>query len=160
MHTPAKSKGHRVKVNFFIRNLDKASRSKGQALVEFTLIITLFLAIAWIPADFGLAFLSGQIAQNASREGARLAAATAPWNAAEVETQVRNRLASALLHDLVVEVDRSCEASLGVPVVRVTVTGDYDFLFYQLLRLLGLPAPDSVSINRETIMRYEHFEGC
>src|SRR5919106_1196312 len=50
--------------------------SKGQALVEFTLVFILLLIIAWIPADFGLAFYTSQLAQNASREGARIAAAT------------------------------------------------------------------------------------
>ena len=35
----------------------------------------LFLVIAWIPADFGLAFFTAQLAQNASREAARIAAA-------------------------------------------------------------------------------------
>src|SRR5919106_3165036 len=49
--------------------------SKGQALVEFTLVFILLLIIAWIPADFGLAFYTAQLAQNASREGARIAAA-------------------------------------------------------------------------------------
>ena len=49
--------------------------NKGQALVEFTLIFMLFLIVSFIPADFGLAFLTGQLAQNASREGARIAAA-------------------------------------------------------------------------------------
>ena len=48
---------------------------KGQALVEFTLIFILLLVVAWIPADLGLAFYTGQIAQNAAREGARIAAA-------------------------------------------------------------------------------------
>src|SRR5574341_889437 len=49
--------------------------ASGQAVVEFTLVFLLFLVIAWIPADFGLAFYTGQLAQNASREGARIAAA-------------------------------------------------------------------------------------
>src|SRR5574341_1727168 len=51
------------------------TRSSGQAVVEFTLVFLLFVVIAWIPADFGLAFYTGQLAQNASREGARIAAA-------------------------------------------------------------------------------------
>src|SRR5678815_5160922 len=51
------------------------ARSSGQAVVEFTLVFLLFVIIAWIPADFGLAFYTGQQAQNASREGARIAAA-------------------------------------------------------------------------------------
>ena len=33
------------------------THSSGQAVVEFTLVFLLFLVIAWIPADFGLAFL-------------------------------------------------------------------------------------------------------
>ena len=60
------------------KNLSR--KASGQALVEFTLMFVLFLAIIWIPADFGLAFYSGQLAQNASREGARLAAATNPFD--------------------------------------------------------------------------------
>ena len=51
------------------------TRCSGQAVVEFTLVFLLFLVIAWIPADFGLAFFTGQLAQNASREAARIAAA-------------------------------------------------------------------------------------
>lgn len=53
----------------------KLNSGTGQALVEFTLVFLLFLVVAWIPADFGLAFYTGQLAQNASREGARIAAA-------------------------------------------------------------------------------------
>ena len=55
--------------------LDVRSTHKGQALVEFTLVFILLLVVAWIPADFGLAFYTGQLALNASREGARIAAA-------------------------------------------------------------------------------------
>ena len=51
------------------------STHKGQALVEFSLVFILLLVVAWIPADFGLAFYTGQLALNASREGARIAAA-------------------------------------------------------------------------------------
>src|SRR5918999_1056876 len=49
--------------------------TRGQALVEFTLIFLLLLIVAWIPADFGLGFYTGHLALNASREGARIAAA-------------------------------------------------------------------------------------
>ena len=49
--------------------------SSGQAAVELTLTFLLLLVVAWIPADFGLAFYTSQIAHNAAREGARIAAA-------------------------------------------------------------------------------------
>jgi Flp pilus assembly protein TadG len=38
-------------------------QNSGQALVEFTLTFVLLLVVAWIPADFGLAFYTGQLAQ-------------------------------------------------------------------------------------------------
>ncbi len=55
--------------------LSSLTRSSGQAVVEFTFTFLILLIVAWIPADFGLAFYSGQLAQNAAREGARIAAA-------------------------------------------------------------------------------------
>ena len=35
--------------------------SSGQAVVEFTLTFLLLLVVAWIPADFGLAFYTGNL---------------------------------------------------------------------------------------------------
>jgi len=139
----------------------KPAGSKGQAVVEFTLVFLLFIAISWIPADFGLAFFTGQLAQNASREGARLAAATKPFNATNIQTQVSNRISRALLTNTNVSVTApTCDPTLGMQVVSVGVSGDYNFHFYQLLRLLGLPAPNSLTINRTTTMRYEHAFTC
>ena len=136
-------------------------KASGQALVEFTLMFVLFLAIIWIPADFGLAFYSGQIAQNASREGARLAAATNPFDAGNIQTQVINRMDSAVLKNITANVvPPACDPALNMQVVTVTVAGEYNFYFYQLLRLLGFSAPDHVVISRTTTMRYEHGFTC
>src|SRR4029453_3858472 len=55
--------------------LTSLTRSSGQAVVEFTLVFLIFLVIAWIPADFGLAFYTPQLSQNSSRDGARIGAA-------------------------------------------------------------------------------------
>lgn len=148
-------------VNFYTKRFSKPATSKGQAVVEFTLVFVLFLAIIWIPADFGLAFVSSQLAQNAAREGARLAAATTPFNATNIQTQVLNRISSALLSNVNVSVAApACDPTLNMQVVSVTVSGDYNFYFYQLLRLLGLSAPDNVTIARTTSMRYEHGFTC
>jgi len=139
----------------------KPATSKGQAVVEFTLVFVLLLAIIWIPADFGLAFFTGQLVQNASREGARLAAATKPFDIADLQTQVSNRIRSALLTNTSINVTGpTCDPTLGMQVVSVGISGDYNFYFYQLLRLLGLPAPNSVTITRTTSMRYEHVFTC
>jgi hypothetical protein len=138
-----------------------ARKATGQALVEFTLMFVLFLAIIWIPADFGLAFYSGQLAQNASREGARLAAATNPFDAGNIQTQIINRMDSAVLKNITANVvPPTCDPALNMQVVTVTVAGEYNFYFYQLLRLLGFSAPDSVVMSRTTTMRYENGFTC
>ena len=147
-------------------HLTKQNES-GQALVEFTLIFILFLIVAWIPADFGLAFFTGQIAQNASREGARLAAAnktnpvgttscTLPCSASSgILKATADRMSSALLPEgvvtLTVEPGTSCDR-----MVTVEVSGQYNFFFYQLIRLMGFSAPDQTEIRRSTSMRWEH----
>jgi hypothetical protein len=141
------------------RNPDR--KASGQALVEFTLMFVLFLAIIWIPADFGLAFYSGQLAQNASREGARLAAATNPFDVANIQAQVMNRMSSAVLKNVSAGVTPpTCDPGLNMQVVTVSVAGEYNFYFYQLLRFLGLSAPDNVVITRTTTMRYEYGFTC
>ncbi len=48
--------------------------SNGQSIVELTLIVPLVLATLYIPADFGIAFFTAQMVQNATREAARIGA--------------------------------------------------------------------------------------
>ena len=148
---------------------------KGQSVVEFTLGIIIFLVVAWIPADFGLAFYSGQIAQNAAREGARIAAAetalttgtrscTMPgcMSAGNILKETGDRLPAALLPGATVTVLYPTPASAGTcnQLIKVTVSGAYRFFFYQLLRLLNQDTPDSTTIERFTEMRWEHQPGC
>ena len=46
-------------------------RSRGQSLVEFALVVPVFLMIAFGTIDFGLAFDASMVITNAAREGAR-----------------------------------------------------------------------------------------
>jgi hypothetical protein len=143
----------------------------GQAVVEFTLIFVLLLVITWIPADFGLAFFSSQLAANASREGARIGAADPGYSTqvgnctlpacfsladGTILKETANRLSSALLPGAIITVDPlsgpSCNQS-----VQVRVEGTYNFFFYQLLHLMGITTDlNTQSITRETSMRWEH----
>jgi len=154
-------------------SLAKYTRQKGQAMVEFTLIFILLLVVAWIPADFGLAFYTGHIAQNAGREGARVAAATNPFDVADATTQTCKRVSSALFSDPGAAFGTSClpysNARVAVtppggPVcnqqLTVTVTGNYNYSFYNFLRFFGAPVPPSVPITRSTKMRWEHQNPC
>ena len=67
---------------------------RGQSLVEFTLVLPLFLLLVAGMVDFGMALYSNMTVLNAAREGARLSV-TAPGNTAAVDSRVRS-MASGL----------------------------------------------------------------
>jgi Flp pilus assembly protein TadG len=151
------------------------THSSGQALVEFTLVFLLFLVIAWIPADFGLAFYTGQLAQHASREAARIAAAdpnlatatgscNMPCSSAAGGTALKaaaDRMSRVLMPGASISV--TLEPANGTNcnrLVEVSVSGEYQYFFYQLLGTMGHTIPDSLNIVRSTSMRWEHQSGC
>jgi hypothetical protein len=145
--------------------LIRDSSRSGQTLVEFTLVFVLFVVVAWIPADFGLAFYTGQIALNASREGARIAAAernltsdscTMPCTAASgVVKATADRMGSALLPGALISVDLQSGPSCD-RLVTVTISGSYRYFFYNILNLMGINVLNPVPVVRSTSMRWEH----
>lgn len=139
----------------------------GQAAVEFTLIFLLMLVVAWIPADFGLYFFTNQIAQNAAREGARIAAAdptmttqtgtcTLPCSgASDLLRAVAVRLATAPMGNKSVTLSQA-GAACNVN-VTVQVAGTYNFYFYRLLNWFGVgPAGNALAVTRASSQRWEH----
>ena len=143
---------------------------KGQSVVELSLMAPLLLVALYVPADFGVAFFTAHLTQNAVREGARISShlpqcggggspcMTNLGNAACSNTDpvvqaVCSRLPARLQNPAV-----SVNLSVGPPCARsvsVQVTGQYSYFLYQLLRLLGLSAPNGVTLSRATAMRYE-----
>jgi len=149
------------------------TRSSGQALVEFTLGFLLLLIIAWIPADFGLAFYTGQLALNATREGARIAAAdltlvsgttscTMPSCSGNIFQETASRISSALLPGATITLTLDPDTGTNCNrMVTVAVAGTYHFFFYQLLHWMGISGNlETTPITRQTSMRYEHQTGC
>jgi Flp pilus assembly protein TadG len=153
--------------------LKHLTQTSGQALVEFTFTFLILLVVAWIPADFGLAFYTGQIAQNAAREGARIAAAdrglvsgtttcTMPSCTGNIFSETAGRLSSALLPaaTITLQLDPDTGANCN-RMVTVTVSGTYNFVFYQFLRWMGISGNLNNSlITRQTRMRWEAQTGC
>src|SRR5262245_9947468 len=161
------------RIEFHAVNPTGFTHSSGQAVVEFTLVFVLFLVIAWIPADFGLAFFTGQLAQNASREAARIAAAdpnlatgscNVPCSSATGGTALKaaaERMSPALLPGALISVTLEPPAGANCNrLVQVSVSGEYNYFFYQLLRAMGNTTPDTLNIVRSTSMRWEHQPGC
>jgi Flp pilus assembly protein TadG len=146
------------------------AKKRGQALVEFTLVFMLLLIIAWIPADFGLAFFTGQLASNAAREAARIGAADANYSAqvgtcslpacysytdGTILKETAKRLSSALLPGATITVSALTGSTCNQD-VKVQVVGNYNYTFYRMLRFFGAEVPPTVQINRATVMRWEH----
>jgi Flp pilus assembly protein TadG len=147
--------------------------NKGQALVEFTLVFILLIIVAWIPADFGLAFYTSQIAQSAVREGARIAAAdptlaatnttcgpplSSCFTAGNIFNETAVRLPSALM-GLSTQIAVSYPAAGSTAcnqLVRVSVSGQYPFFFYKILRFMGIDVTIP-TIQRSSAMRWEHL---
>ena len=147
------------------------TRSSGQALVEFTFTFLLLLVITWIPAEFGLAFFTGQLAQNAAREGARIAAAdrnlandncVMPACTSNILKETAARISAALLPKASISVTLDPDTGGNCNrMVTVTISGTYNFFFYQLLHWFGVSKDlNTAPITRQTRMRWEHQTGC
>lgn len=169
----SRSIGFRLRCSRSRNPLAILTLASGQAAVELTLTFLLLLIVAWIPADFGLAFYTGQLAQNAAREGARIAAAdstlvsgttscTMPSCTGNIFEETAARLSSALLPGATISL--SLEPDTGANcnrMVTVTVTGTYNFFFYQLLHTVGISEDlSNTPITRQTRMRWEGQAGC
>lgn len=126
-------------------------------MVELTLITPLLLIALYVPADFGIAFFTAHLTQNAVREGARIGSALPTWDQTLVESEVTNRLPTLLGGPPTVTVTLSGTAnSTCMRTVSVTATGTYDFGLYRLMNLFGFSAPPNMTITREAEMRYDY----
>jgi hypothetical protein len=141
-------------------------RQTGQSIVELTLITPLLLIALYIPADFGIAFLTAHLVQNAVREGARIGSGLTsgdpdkPIDTGGGETikdavfaRLPQRLSSPNVN---VKFYFANEAATCMQVVEVTATGDYEYGLYHLMGLIGMSVPPSAPITRTTQMRYSN----
>lgn len=141
-------------------------KEKGQSVVELALITPLLLVALYIPADFGIAFLTAHLVQNAVREGARIGSGLNsgdPDNpiggtqGTTIEDAVLARLPQMLSGPSVnVKFYFNSEADTCMQVVEVTATGTYDYSLYHLMGLVGVTVPSSTPISRTTQMRYSY----
>ena len=130
--------------------------SKGQALIEFTLILPFLLLLVGGAVDWGMAFFTSHIAQNAAREGARIAVTLPNLTSddARVTSAVQPKIPDInLFSNFTVSNTAPAGTTCGEE-VTVTVDGSYNFTF---LRLMGV---NSLPLSRSTTMRYEHQAIC
>ena len=95
---------------------------KGQALVEFTLLIPIFLLLLFAIVDFGMGFHAWITVTNSAREGARLGAVMA------TEQQIVDRVyQTSDLTNEATNMTVSVAGEQGAPGQSVVVQVDYDY---------------------------------
>ena len=95
---------------------------KGQALVEFSLLVPIFAILLFAIVDFGMGFHSWITVTNGAREGARLGAVLATQQ--EIEDRVYE---SVSLPDEATRMTVTVTNAQGEPGESVVVQVDYDY---------------------------------
>src|SRR5215468_3309177 len=141
------------------------TNQKGQSIVEISLITPLLLIALYIPADLGIAFYTGNLTQNAAREGARIGSGLSKTGSAPnlsfgstqantVKTAVFSRMPGFLTNQSVTV--KFYDGTACMEFIEVTAQGDYNFFLYKLMGLFGGTVPSSVTISRTTQVRYNY----
>ncbi len=128
-------------------------RQRGQAAVEFAMMLPIFLIVLFLIVDFGVGISRWVVVTNSTREGARIGAVGATTN------DIRDRVvvtANGLLDAADVDVtyvgDGDGKAERGESVV---VESDYDYGLITPLKVFMNIAFDSLTFHSCTDMRLE-----
>lgn len=123
-------------------------RSAGNAVVEFALILPLFLLLVFGVTEFGRALSVVQVLNSAAREGARIAAVTGPDQQA-----VEDRVNAVLAATAVTPTSIVVEGPVGSPesTVSVTVTSDFVVLSGSVLGAFS----GTITLRGASVMRHE-----
>ena len=127
----------------------RQARVRGQAMVEASVVIVLFLGIALGLITFGHAFMVANMITHAARDGARVAATWTPrgpcgrldnTNAAAIQTMVQNEIRAVTPETFSVNISQNWtppgSAPCGTPTtptVQVNVQGCVPYVFPLLL---------------------------
>lgn len=132
---------------------NRRNGEKGQNLVEFAMVIPIFLILVFAIVDFGMGFHAWITVTNAAREGARIGAVGA--DSATIEARVVDTASSLVAADLNVTVVNA----QGAPgeAVSVDVSYDYDLItpLSGVLGLIGGGFGSPITFHSETEMRIE-----
>ena len=129
----------------------KEKGEKGQALVEFALLVPIFLILLFAIVDFGMGFHSWITVTNSAREGARIGAVQA--STAEIEARVK-ATSDLINEDANMTVTVGCGPSSDPPPTgtcpsqpgeSVVVRVDYDYdLITPLASLVAFLSGDTI----------------
>ncbi|SHF22609.1 TadE/TadG family type IV pilus assembly protein [Caloramator proteoclasticus] len=124
-------------------------RKKGQALIEFSILLPIILLIVMGISEFGIMLNSYLTIQNASREGARLGIMGADDN--EIVQAVYSSASHIDTNKLNVTITPNDSNRKSGETLRVRVEYEYDLLIPIIKNILG----NQVELTAETAMRVE-----
>jgi len=132
----------------------------GQALVEFTMILPIFLMLFFGLVDFGRAFYTWLIVTNAAREGARVAAVQAPQSAVDAriyESFCESYPSQCSLDPAKLHIHRDNIQGLRGQPVTIDLSYDFDYAtpLGNLMALVGGNTLANLQITAHTSMRLE-----
>ncbi len=135
----------------------RGKREDGQSLVEFVLVLPIFLLVLFAIVDFGMAFHAWITVTNSAREGARLG--SVHGSAAAIQQRVRNTASALDQANLTVTVTNADDQG-GQPGESVVVDVSYDYsLITPLADLLQLVSggfiPNTLTLDSVGDMRLE-----
>lgn len=127
---------------------------RGQAIVEFALVLPLFLVLLFALVDFGRGYQAWLQVTNAAREGARVGAVRG--SASEIESRVRAAAGSLDQGRLSVSTSNAQGAPGGSVVVRVSYAFSFITPLSGSLNLLsGGTISTSATLSSTADMRLE-----
>jgi TadE-like protein len=129
--------------------VDLVRGNRGNAVVEFALVLPLLLTVCFGITEFGRAWMTMNILTSAAREGVRLAAVTGPDTPA-VEQRVRDVCDAAGVEPSSIVIVPPDPAD---PDRRVSVTVETDFVVIPGRFLLAFNG--TIPLRTTSIMRHE-----
>lgn len=128
--------------------LPKISNTRGNAVVEFALVLPILLLVLFGITELGRMIMTTNVLNTASREGARLAAVSPMSDSLSVQARVTEVLNAARIEpsSIVLEYDAAAHS------VRVQVTTVFEILSRSVLPL-GLRG--SIELSGQTVFRFE-----
>jgi TadE-like protein len=129
---------------------EKRSPESGTALLEFAIVLPILLVLCMGMLDFGRAFHTKSLLDQAAREGCRLAVVTAP-DAALVTARVNTVLASGGITPNSVTVAGPDAAHM----VTVTVSVTFSFVTPGVFALVGGNYGSTLPMAGQATMRFE-----
>ena len=122
----------------------------GVALVEFAFVLPILLVLAMGMLDFGRAFHTKSLLDQAAREGARVAVVTSP-DPDIVTDRVNAVLASGGITPTSVTVVGPDASHM----VTVTVSATFTFITPGVFALVGGSYGNTIPMSGQTVMRFE-----